>query len=373
MSYESPVEQRSMVLDDYRNGFYRRALEQVIGPESVVMDLGSGLGILGFIAASLGAKKVLLVESVTNQEAARQIAAENGLEDKVEFITIAAEKLYSDVKVDVITSVFTGNFLLEEDLLPLLFLARDRFLKPGGSLIPDRASMVVAPISMSSFYDSHINSWVDGSQGIKHGSMLPFAQNSLYFESFNDANFTLLAEPRKIRSLDFHTATTADCHEQVSFHIRNEAQIDGFLCWFDARLGGAWLSTSPNAPKTHWSQVYMPVNRMKLVAQETVSIEIDRAEFGEWHWRCSTSKESQQYSTFLAVPTTLAELRRRSEFSSPTLSDSGRAAKFVLTRFGETATVSEIAAELSKDFSALFVDEVAVIRFIQGIAERFGE
>ena len=161
MSYELPLEQRSMVLDDHRNGFYRRALEQVIGPESVVMDLG--LGILGFIAASLGAKKVLMVEPKTNQEAARRIAAGNGLEHKVEFIASTAEQLLSGVKVDVITSVFTGNFLLEEDLLPSLFLARDRFLKPSGSLIPDRAVMVVVPVSMSDFYDKHINRWADGS------------------------------------------------------------------------------------------------------------------------------------------------------------------------------------------------------------------
>ena len=74
MSYEIPVEQRSMVLDDYRNGFYRRALAQVITEDSIVLDLGSGLGILGFIAASLGAAKVFLVEPMTHAESAKQIA-----------------------------------------------------------------------------------------------------------------------------------------------------------------------------------------------------------------------------------------------------------------------------------------------------------
>ena len=373
MSYELPLDQRSMVLDDHRNGFYRRALEQVIGPESVVMDLGAGLGILGFIAASLGAKKVLLVEPETNQAAARQIAAENGLENKVEFIASTAEQLLSEVKVDVITSVFTGNFLLEEDLLPSLFRARDRFLKPAGSLIPDRAVMVVVPVSMNDFYDKHINQWADGSQGIKHEAMLPLARNSLYFDSFGTGDFTPLATPKEIRSLDFHTATVADCHEEVSFRIRKQAQIEGFLCWFDARMGNEWLSTSPTAPKTHWSQVFMPVNRLELDAETIVSLRIDRSEFGEWHWRFSTAQGSQQHSSFLSVPTTVNELRRRSENYRPALSAKGRAGQFVLSQFGEQSTVSEIALELQVGFPGLFADEPAAIRFVQEIVGSFGE
>jgi hypothetical protein len=64
-------------------------------------------------------------------------------------------------------------------------------LKPSGSLIPDRAVMVVVPVSMSDFYDKHINRWADGSRGIKHGAMLPLAMNSLYFDSFDAANLNL--------------------------------------------------------------------------------------------------------------------------------------------------------------------------------------
>ena len=51
MSYELPLDQRSMVLDDHRNGFYRRALEQVIGPESVVTECVK-VRIGGFVSKS---------------------------------------------------------------------------------------------------------------------------------------------------------------------------------------------------------------------------------------------------------------------------------------------------------------------------------
>jgi predicted RNA methylase len=92
MSYENPVSQQSMALDDYRNSFYEQALRSVVTPESIVLDVGSGLGVLGLIAATLGAKKVYLVEPATNLELARQISRENKLEDKIEFIPTTIER-----------------------------------------------------------------------------------------------------------------------------------------------------------------------------------------------------------------------------------------------------------------------------------------
>ena len=121
MSYEDPVDHRSMALDDYRNGFYEKALADLVGPSSVILDAGAGIGVLGLTAAKLGAKRVYLVEPSTDMEAAKIIAADNDLTDAVIFLPDRVEEAFVDVKVDAITSVFTGNFLLEEDLLRYYF------------------------------------------------------------------------------------------------------------------------------------------------------------------------------------------------------------------------------------------------------------
>ena len=52
-----------MALDEVRNRAYAQALRRVITPESVVLDLGAGLGTLGLLAAKLGARRVYLVEN----------------------------------------------------------------------------------------------------------------------------------------------------------------------------------------------------------------------------------------------------------------------------------------------------------------------
>lgn len=49
-------------------------------------------------------------------------------------------------KVDIIISEWMGYFLLRESMLDSVLVARDRFLKPGGSMYPSHARLYLAPI-----------------------------------------------------------------------------------------------------------------------------------------------------------------------------------------------------------------------------------
>ena len=49
-------------------------------------------------------------------------------------------------KVDIIISEWMGYFLLRESMLDSVLVARDKFLKPGGSLYPSHARLYFAPI-----------------------------------------------------------------------------------------------------------------------------------------------------------------------------------------------------------------------------------
>lgn len=144
-----------MLFDQIRNDAYFKALQAVMTPDSVVLDLGAGLGIHGLLAAKLGAKKVYLVEPQDVIGVAKQFAQANGFADRVECIQGRIEEISLPEQVDLIVSVFTGNFLLEEDLLPSLFYARDTYLKPGGFMIPNAAVMEAVPVSLPDFSDSN--------------------------------------------------------------------------------------------------------------------------------------------------------------------------------------------------------------------------
>ena len=83
MSYTEPVGHKSMLRDEVRNRCYRAALSRLLTPDSVVLDLGAGTGILGLMAASLGAARVYQVEPATPLEVSMELAEANGLGDKI--------------------------------------------------------------------------------------------------------------------------------------------------------------------------------------------------------------------------------------------------------------------------------------------------
>jgi len=52
MSYADVIGHRSMAFDETRNRAYEAAIQRVVTRDSVVLDLGAGLGIHGLMAAS---------------------------------------------------------------------------------------------------------------------------------------------------------------------------------------------------------------------------------------------------------------------------------------------------------------------------------
>ena len=127
-----------MLSDDVRMDAYHRAIVDNADcfAGKVVLDVGAGSGILSIWAAKAGAKKVYAVEYTSMAKHARMLMKHNGLDSVVEVIQSSVEDLVLPEKVDVIISEWMGMVLLRESMLDSLIRARDKFLKPGGTLWP---------------------------------------------------------------------------------------------------------------------------------------------------------------------------------------------------------------------------------------------
>ena len=133
----------AMVNDHARNEFYRRSLAEVVGPDTHVLEIGTGSGLLAMIAAQAGAKMVTAVEANKHMAAlARSIIAANGLGDRVRVINkLSTDVVSADLEphgpADVLLSEILGTLMLGESALEYNADARDRgLLKPGGKLVP---------------------------------------------------------------------------------------------------------------------------------------------------------------------------------------------------------------------------------------------
>ncbi len=236
-----------MLRDRVRCLAYQKALVSAVR-DKVVLDVGCGSGILSFFAARAGAKQVLAVDTDI-PAGAEEAARINGLADRVQFFPgkIQDVKLPVD-SVDIIVSEWMGGILLMEDMLPAVLLARDRWLKPGGLLLPDRGRLFLAPL--------------DDVAGIssRHFPGLRDTISSQMWVSIIDPS-QFLAPPACILDLDlYRVQETAAKSYNAKFHftLKGNGLLNGFGLWFDVVFSHAeppeLLSTAPWLPPTHWSQ-----------------------------------------------------------------------------------------------------------------------
>lgn len=357
-----------MTLDARRNAAYLQAMQQVITPDSVVLDLGAGLGIFGLLAAQLGAKRVYMVEPEDIVSVTKQIVKVNGYSDRIQCLQGKIEEIDLPEPVDVIISVFTGNFLLSEDLLPSLFYARDKYLKPSGVLIPSVAVMEAAPVSLPTFYEREIEIWSKPHLNLDHSPVRSYVNQSLFFyrQALDPTQY--LAEPEKLMALDFYQADDTHCQSQVQHKMTRSGICHGWMGWFKILLGDQWLSTAPHEPLLHWSSAFMPIDPPVAVeVGEAVTFKLQRPPYGDWLWQVKTKQTQQQRSTFFSVPTTLKTLQQTAPTSQPTLSAKGKAALYVLSHANGTRSVQEIAQQLVELYPDTFATSPKAVKFIQTI------
>lgn len=290
-TYQYLYHQKQMIEDTIRTGAYNRAIltNAALFKDKVVMDVGAGTGILSIFAAQAGAKKVYAVEATNMAKHARKLIEANGFGDVIEVHETMVENLRIDEQVDVIVSEWMGYFLLRESMLESVLHARDKFLKPGGSLFPSHCSIMLAPVRynehgrQASDHDGALDDW-DGfiestrslfnvdldclTKDFKEETKEYFLETAVWCDlrSGNKVGPSVA-----LHTFDLHTVTAPELVELNStFSMTVNAEgcehIDGFVGWFDADFKGSeenpapmpvTLSTAPGPQQlsTHWGQL----------------------------------------------------------------------------------------------------------------------
>ncbi|KAK9682146.1 hypothetical protein RND81_10G053500 [Saponaria officinalis] len=305
-SYSSFGIHREMLSDKIRTDAYQQAIMKnpTLLNGAAVLDVGCGTGILSLFAAKAGASRVIAVDASEKMASvATKIAKDNGLlcgentergngqpAGVIEVVHGMIEDLDKSIliephSIDILVSEWMGYCLLYETMLSSVLYARDRWLKPGGAILPDTATMFAAGFGRGCtslpFWENvyGFNMSSVGNELVKDAAEFPIVD-------VVDSN-DIITETAVLKNFDLATMTAEMMDFTSSIELQSKSckttkptWCYGIVLWFDTGFTSRFckempanLSTSPYIPKTHWSQTILTFKEPVLLSSsETCNV-----------------------------------------------------------------------------------------------------
>lgn len=277
-----------MVADPVRMDAYRRALERAVTPGSVVLDVGTGIGVFAILASRYGARRVFAVEPGDVIRLAERIAEDNGVGGDVEFIQDMSTRITLPERADVMISDLRAVLPLFQYHIPSIVDARKRLLAPGAVLIPLRDSLWAAVVHAPDTYRKLTRPWSDD-LGVDMQATEPvLTQMSRRVVATPDQ---LVTEPRCWATLDYETIADPNVHGGAEWTVTKASAAHGILLWFDTELAeGIGFSNAPGEVETIYGNEFFPFSS-EIALEPGDVIRVDLAAdlvMDRYVWRWST-------------------------------------------------------------------------------------
>jgi protein arginine N-methyltransferase 1 len=369
MSY-SLEEYARMLVEPIRASAYFAALRETVRPGMVVADVGGGPGVLGVYAATLGARRVFLVEPDASVYAARALAVENGVTDRVEVIRARSTDVELPERADVIVSDLRGVTPFHGQHLAAAADMRRRLLAPGGTCIPKRDRVCVALVEDEALYARTVRGWSELPVPLATGSLERLLANRWYRARATPAQ--QLSAPAPFVTLDYD-CPAPPLHARFDAEATRDGTAHGLLLWFDTELvRGIGFSNAPEAPSALYGQAFFPFAPAIPVRQgERLALELRTVLSGDDHaWSWSAVDEhgrGARHASLLGIPLDADALARRAGRAVPRRSLEGEIALAILQAADGGATMDDIAHALSARFGERFPSPQQALDYVTSL------
>jgi protein arginine N-methyltransferase 7 len=251
----------AMMNDLPRNEFYYGLLKKHVTPETGVLEIGAGSGLLSMMAAKLGAKWVVAVEgSADMADLARRNVHANGLQDKIKVMCMMSTDL--DLKhlpgqPDILVSEIFGTLLLGESAHDYIEDIRRRVLKPSSVILPRHGVQYAVPIQcdiLDSIAD--VKTW--NGLDLSHVTAVKDTASTVFTKKYgfrmSSVPFKKLSAPIPVVTIDFQTTKRKDFKRNQSFEITatESGQAHAMLLYWEATDDGLVMSTDPDATRDNF-------------------------------------------------------------------------------------------------------------------------
>jgi len=246
----------AMMNDTVRNEAFREAITKAVTEDSLVLEIGTGSGLLAMMAAEAGAAHVYTCE--TNPLIARkaeEIIAANRLQDRISVIRKNSLHIVTGKDIpapcDVLIAEIFDTGLLGEGVFTVFNHARQYLLAGNGRLIPCRAQVLARLIEIPALWQEAAVRTVGGYD------LSPFNEFSPFFylqKKLRDYQFRFLSEEAEIFRFDFRSPLPPAEEKSVEFRITADGSCHAIGFWFRLYLDDdIFLETGPSST-SHWDQ-----------------------------------------------------------------------------------------------------------------------
>ena len=261
---------RHLLADEVRTGAFVEAVRRAVRPADFVVDLGTGTGVLAVAAAQAGAGTVIGIERTAIAARAQALAAAN--DARVKVVRSVSDHVRLPRLVDLLVSECLGLAGLGGAMIGAVKRARDRWLKPGGLVIPKRVRVFAAPVEDPEAH-ALVHFW-DGARaaGVRLDVLGAHVGHNLYIASFAERH--LLARPVAVCGTDLQAGPLEDAVTgTVTATATRSGTVHGWALWFEADLADDLvLRTGPLDAPTVWEQCFAPVPARRIEADTPIDL-----------------------------------------------------------------------------------------------------
>jgi len=251
MNVQAKLRHAHMVDDKLRTIPLLRAVSKTVKQGDIVVDIGTGLGILAIAAVKAGANQVYAIDCDSAAlDSAQASAVKAGAADRATFIEGLSFDVDVSPRVDVILCETVGSFAFDENILAALLDAKRRLLKRGGKIVPCVLEL-----------------W---------GALCKkIPRLSVASDIANVKENDLLGKPSKIISVDFQKKFNNFIHVKHIFTCSEHGTVSAVAVWPRVFWGkGEITDASPLSKPTHWKQGILPIEPRAVKKNERVGIEL---------------------------------------------------------------------------------------------------
>lgn len=275
----------TMLNDRVRTDAFIKGIRELVREGDIVVDIGTGTGILAIAAARAGAKHVYAIEASSIADAAQDAFNRTEVAGRITLIRGLSTRIELPEKADVLISEIIGNDPFRENILPVFKDAVQRLLKPGARILPGQIKVFGLPVKVPLsrlqniiLQQQDLDNWKEW-----YGVDLDVLKDSVDLSrplwkarAENLTDFEILDEPVLLADIQF----TVPYETIISNEVKGRAgdTFNGMLLYFEVMLGDTLLSNHPLADQRawHWLNLvwYLP-EAGELAAGDTFKVQYD--------------------------------------------------------------------------------------------------